>query len=239
MKSLNIARPVDDAGSDESDIKRQWKTAIKTLRTVRDAAFDHRAVHLRATLTQYITQNEAIDDIDNEEFEETKKKITRIRRLINTENMRKPFRSIHASMPSLHHGGLDNLYVPSGIKSHKVAAKFCDPDRSVDYLQLIQMATSDKYSVEYETTILDPAEIEEELLRYNRYWFRQAADTPFVGNGELFNLVGYLGLTEEADAIIEGDCVAHLGIPMSRETQVSLKNASDQCLCNQSNQGSV
>lgn len=83
------------------------------------------------------------------------------------------------------------------------------------------MTQADKYSVEYKT-LIDPTEIEDEVLRYNHSWFRQAAETPF-GQGDLFNLVGHDGLTAEADAIVDGDCVAHLGIPMSRATQVFLE----------------
>jgi hypothetical protein len=75
--------------------------------------------------------------------------------------------------------------------------------------------------VEY-TTLLDADAIEEELINYNRDWFKQAAETPF-GHGELYDMVGYSGLTDEADAIVEGDCIEYLGIPMSRETQVFLE----------------
>ena len=40
-----------------------------------------------------------------------------------------------------------------------------------------------------------------ELHAYNRQWFRQAHNTPF-GHGELYDFVGFGGLTEQADAII-------------------------------------
>ncbi|KAI2513930.1 hypothetical protein MHU86_314 [Fragilaria crotonensis] len=84
------------------------------------------------------------------------------------------------------------------------------------------MAQSDKTSVEYKTLLDCDDAIEDELLRYNRSWFRQAKDTPF-GHGELFDMVGYNGLTETASAIIKGDCIAHLGIPMQRELRVFLE----------------
>ena len=41
------------------------------------------------------------------------------------------------------------------------------------------MAKSDKTSVTY-ATLLDCDSIEQELLQYNRNWFRQAKDTPLV-----------------------------------------------------------
>jgi hypothetical protein len=64
--------------------------------------------------------------------------------------------------------------------------------------------------------------MEQTLNDYNRSWFRQAADTPF-GHGDLFNLVGFEGLTEEADAILRGDCIDYMGIPMSNELKVFLE----------------
>ena len=86
------------------------------------------------------------------------------------------------------------------------------------------MAQFDKTSVEYET-ILDCAEIEEELTRYNRNWFRQAKDTPF-GQGELYDLVGYDGLTPQATAIVDGDNLNTFGIQIKRELRFSWRNAS-------------
>ena len=86
------------------------------------------------------------------------------------------------------------------------------------------MAQFDKTSVEYET-LLDCNEIEEELTRYNRNWFRQAKDTPF-GHGALYEMMGYDGLTDQATAIVEGTTApSDLGIPMRREVKVFL----DEC----------
>ena len=102
-----------------------------------------------------------------------------------------------------------------------MAARFCNPDGSVLPEQLIAMAKSGKTSLTYDT-LLDCAAIENELLRYNREWFRQAQDTPF-GHGELFELLGYDGLTEEATAIVSGTCIPYMGIPMSRELQTFLE----------------
>jgi hypothetical protein len=57
---------------------------------------------------------------------------------------------------------------------------------------------------------------------YNRQWFCQAHETPF-GHGELFDFVGFDGLTEQADAFIRGECSSHMGISMNRELQVFLE----------------
>jgi hypothetical protein len=61
--------------------------------------------------------------------------------------------------------------------------------------------------VEY-TTLLDADAIEEKLINYNCDWFRHAAETPF-GHGKLYDMVGYAGLTDEADAIVEGNCIEY------------------------------
>ena len=98
-------------------IKERWKVAIKLLRKVRDTAYDHRAVHLKATLAQYMSMQ--FTDDEESESDENKIKIRRIQQLINIENMRKPFRAIHASVTPGHGGGLSKLFVPSGVKKHK------------------------------------------------------------------------------------------------------------------------
>ena len=218
FKSLNIVFDSLATCTDALVLKVRWKEALKLLRTVRDKAYDHRAVHLRSTLQHYT--NLTFSD-DESGADANKSKIARIHRLLNTESMRKPFRAIHSMVTPLQGGGLSKLFVPSGIKNKKVAAKYCEPDGSITRPNLIKMAQSDKHSVEY-TTLLDADAIEEELINYNRDWFKQAAETPF-GHGELYDMVGYSGLTEEADVIVEGDCNEYLGIPMSRETQVFLE----------------
>jgi hypothetical protein len=160
-----------------------------------------------------ITEKKTIQDLDA--------KIARIKRLIQIENMRKPFRRVQSSMKRFGGGGISKLFVPNKPKNPKVAARYCQPDGSVSNLDLISMAQADKTSVEY-ATILDSEEIEHHLLTYNWNWFRQAKDTPF-GQGELYELVGYDGLTEAANYIVDGDCIDYMGIPMVRELRVFLE----------------
>ena len=220
IKSLHI-NVSDDFIQDLVIIKKRWKEALVYLREVRNTAYDHRAVHLLGTLEVYRAKEFSTSEIQAGASKDNEEKIRRIARLINIESMRKPFRSIHASMTKYSAGGLSKLFIPSGVKNKNVAAKFCDASGHVSSAQLIAMAQSDKTSVEYDT-ILDFEVIEAELTRYNREWFRQAKDTPF-GHGELYDLVGYDGLTETATAIVDGACIEHFGIPMSRELQVFLE----------------
>ena len=145
----------------------------------------------------------------------------RVKRIINTEGMRKPYRIIKSVMKPAPSGGLSKLFVPVSPKLPKIAARFCDPDGTLSKDQLIAMAKFDRKSVNYET-ILDSDAMEKELHAYNRQWFRQVHETPF-GNGEVFDFVGFDGLTEQADAIISGECMTHMGIPMNRELQVFLE----------------
>lgn len=223
MKTLNIDLS-DDRCSDATTLKQRWKSAIKLLRTVRNNAYDHRAVHLLGTLESYHNMTFSESEIAAGAQTEHAAKIRRLAHLVNVENMRTPFRVIKAAMLEHHAGGLSKLFVPSGVKNQKVASRYCDELGNVSPAQLIAMAQSDKTSVSY-TTILDCNEIEAELTRYNREWFRQAKDTPF-GHGELFNLVGYDGLTDTATAIVHGDCIDHLGgfpLQQPRELRVFLE----------------
>jgi hypothetical protein len=216
IHSLHI-KLVDDLGESLAHVRAHWKVAMTTLKKVREAAFDYRATHLHSNLEMY--QSLKPEGYDN--AAENNKKIRRILQLLNTEQMRKPFRAIHYSTSSPRSAGLSKLFVPVGIQNPQVASKYCQPDGSLSQANLIQMAQSDKLSVKYKT-ILNCEEIEHELLTYNRNWFRQAHETPF-GHGELYDMVGYDGLPEEADNIVSGFCIEHMGLSMSRELQVFLE----------------
>jgi hypothetical protein len=80
--------------------------------------------------------------------------------------MHKPFRAIHCCVHSSRLW-LAKLFVPIKTKNLKVAAKFCQPDGSLTKDNLIAMVLADKTSVAY-ATILDCAEIEHKLPRYNK-----------------------------------------------------------------------
>ena len=211
----------DDLSDNDGIVRARWKGALSVLKKIRNDAYDYRVVHLTSTLEIYRNHSKTIDSKDKAGRLANKVKIQRIIRLLHIESMRKPFRSIHASMAGRQSGGLSKLFVPIRAANPKVAARFCQPDGSLTAENLISMAQADKHSVEY-ATVLDSDSIEQELLSYNRKWFRQAKDTPF-GHGELYDLVGYDGLTEEATNIVAGDCMAYMGLPMSRELQVFLE----------------
>ena len=73
----------------------------------------HRVVHLKATSLAQYTSRKFSEDQESE-VDINKAKNRRIRELINTENMRKPFRAIHSSVTPGHGGGLSKLFVPFG-----------------------------------------------------------------------------------------------------------------------------
>ena len=217
---LNIS--LDDNDSNETTyLTSKWKSELKNLRTVRKAAYDYRTIHMDRVIQQYQETASLLSPDDSQGLYEIRKKIRRVERIISNEQMRQPFRLIKASTKTNTAGGLTKLFVPTHVLNKKAASRFTNPDGTITRDQLWDLARSDKNAVGYET-ILDCSTMEKTLNEYNRSWFRQAADTPF-GHGDLYNLVGFDGLTEEADAILNGDCIDYMGIPMSNELKVFLE----------------
>jgi hypothetical protein len=201
---------VDD--TDSNDIiylTKAWKSELKNLRTVRKAAYDYRSIHMDRVIRQYQLEASLLSPDDTQGHSDIRKKIKRVERIISNEQMRKPFRLIQSATKAHHPGGLTKLFVPTHAVNQKAASRFSSPDGSLTRDQLWALARSDKNAVAYDT-VLDCSTMEQTLNDYNRSWFRQAADTPF-GHGDLFNLVGFEGLTEEADAILRGDCIDYMG----------------------------
>jgi Reverse transcriptase (RNA-dependent DNA polymerase) len=220
LTELNII--LDDNGSDDSNyINQKWKSELKNLRKVRKAAYDYRTIHMDRVIQQYQEAASLLSTEDTQGLYEIRKKIKRVERIISNEQMRQPFRLIKSATKDHFAGGLTKLFVPTHAINHNAASRFSNSDRTLTRDQLWALARSDKNAVAYET-ILDCATMEDTLNDYNRSWFRQAADTPF-GHGDFFNLVGFDGLTEEADAILNGDCIEYMGIPMSNELKVFLE----------------
>jgi hypothetical protein len=205
-----------------SYITKQWKLELKNLQTIRKAAYEYRTIHLDRVIHQYQEQLSLLPPDDTASISGIRKKIKRVERIISNEQMRKPFRIIQSATTPTHHGGLTKLFVPTHAINQKAASRFSNSDGTLTRDQLWALARSDKNAVAYKT-ILDCNTMETILNEYNRSWFRQAADTPFGQEGELFHLVGFDGLTEEADAILRGDCIDYMGIPMSNELKVFLE----------------
>jgi hypothetical protein len=156
-----------------------------------------------------------LDSTDKDAHAARKDKVKRVKRIINTEGMLKPYRIIKSIMKPAPSGSLYKLFVLVSPKLPRIAARFCAPDGTLSKTQLIAMAKFAKDSVNYEI-ILESDVMEKELHAYNRHWFRQVHETPPFGHGELFDFVGFDGLIEQADAIIRG-------YPDNRELQVFLE----------------
>lgn len=142
LSSLNIVL-ADASGNDVTDVKTKWKESLSILKKIRNSAFDYRAEHLHSNLAMY----QALDPQGNDNIAANHGKIRRILQLLNTEQMRKPFRTIHSSMSTTRLVGLSKLFVPVGGRNQNVASKFCQPDGSLSKANLIQMAQSDKTAV--------------------------------------------------------------------------------------------
>jgi hypothetical protein len=207
----------DNDSTDLPTVKARWKDQLKLLREVRKAANDHRVLHLESLPEKYITELAEGDSTDKDAHAARKDKVKRVKRIINTEAGRqKPYRIIKSVMKPAPSGILSKLFVPVSPKLPKIAARFCAPDGTLSRTQLIAMAKFDKDSVNYETILVSDV-MEKELHAYNRQWFRQAHETPF-GHGKLFDFVGFDGLTEQADAIIRGECIIPYGYPNESRT---------------------
>jgi hypothetical protein len=147
------------------------------------------------------------------ESAEIKVKLKRAVKTQKAEAMQEPFRIVNSSVKPRNSGAVTKLWVPHTAKDPKVAARFCEPYESLTAEGLIKMAQSDYHSVNY-TVEMDSGKIEKLLLSYNSDWFRAAAISRF-GHGEWYDIVGYDGLTQEADSILNGDYVEHCGMPMT------------------------
>jgi hypothetical protein len=67
FKTLNIVFDALPTCTDATVLKQKWESAVKLLRTVQDKAYDHRAVHLKATLQYYMDRTFAEDESGAEE----------------------------------------------------------------------------------------------------------------------------------------------------------------------------
>jgi hypothetical protein len=153
----------DDDSNDLPTVKARWKAQLKLLREVKKEAFDHRVLHLESLLENKADLADGDStETDKETHAARKDKVKRVKRMINTEGMRKPYRIIKSAMKSAPSGGLSKLFVLVNPKDPKVAARFCDPDGSLSKLQLIAMTKSNKHSVKYET-ILESDVMKKEL----------------------------------------------------------------------------
>jgi hypothetical protein len=75
LTQLKIVVDTVDIDASVAALKEKWKKAINDLRLVREAAYDHRAVHLRATLEHYANLTFEADESGSDD---NKEKIRRI-----------------------------------------------------------------------------------------------------------------------------------------------------------------
>lgn len=76
IQSLTIVFDAHVHCNDSTELMLKWKAVQKLLRTVFDKAFDHRAVHLRSFLEQYLNLTFTNDESGADEI---KTKIDHIR----------------------------------------------------------------------------------------------------------------------------------------------------------------
>jgi hypothetical protein len=192
-------------------VRATWKECLCRLKSTRKKDDEWRFNHMEELIHQY--EIESASTICEVTSAEIKVKLKRAVKMQKAEAMREPFRIVNSSVKQRNSGAATKLWVPHTAKDPKMAARFCEPDGSISEAGLIKMAQADKNSVNYRVE-MDSDQIEKLLLSYNSKWFRAAASTRF-GQGKWFDIVGYDGLTHEADSILKGDYVDHCGMPMT------------------------
>jgi hypothetical protein len=191
---------------------------ITQFKNIRHDDEHFRAEHMKQLIEDYEQKIRCTQDAAT--LAQLTKKIQLVaRKTQQAEVLREPFRIINNSVKAKYGGGISKIWIPA--KLPKVAARFCEIDGSLTAEGLQKMAQSDKHSVYYATE-MDSAAIDKALLQYGKGWFREAAKTDF-GAGELYDMVGFDGLTQEADAILNGNWTDHMGMPMSPELTEFLK----------------
>jgi hypothetical protein len=106
---------------------------------------------------------------------------------------------------------LQNYLFRTHAVNQKAASLFSSPDGSLTHDQLWALALIRQgCSCLADTACPRLFNYGTNTQQLQQSWFPQAADTPF-GHGDLFNLVGFEGLTEETDAILRGNCIDYMG----------------------------
>ena len=95
--------------TDLPTVKARWKDQLKLLREVREVAFDHRVLHLELLLEKYKTEVAAGDSTEKEAHAARKDKVKRVKRIINTEGMQKPYHIIKSVMKPAPSGSLSTF----------------------------------------------------------------------------------------------------------------------------------
>ena len=84
----------DDDLPDLPTVKARWKLKLLCEIEIRKAAFDHRVLHLESLLEKYKTELAEGDSTDKYAHATRKDKVKRVKRIINTEGIRKPYHTI-------------------------------------------------------------------------------------------------------------------------------------------------
>jgi hypothetical protein len=126
----------DNDNHDIAYITKQWKSELKNLKTVRQAAYDYRSIHLDRVIQQYQDSASLLSPDDTQGLYDIRKKIRRVERIISNEQMRQPFRIIKSATKGTFTGGLTKIFSPTHAINHKAASRFCNPDGTLSREQL-------------------------------------------------------------------------------------------------------
>lgn len=185
-----LSNIIDRCGFTESEEDVLAPKTLEELKKLKNDAFSELKAAQRAHRKNHDDDlNKRLEEArkkvrDAEDPKEAKKAVTAIETIIRSGRRAESYARIkRVTKPPSSSGGLDRLDVPMR-----------DPDGNIIY---------DEEGKEKREILLEVNTIHKALLARNKQHFHQAADTPF-GHGELARLVGYTGLTEAADAIVQG-----------------------------------
>lgn len=169
------------------EIHQHMRAAKKSLRTIQRTALETRYQSYQALLNQYEM------DANPDTRKESNRRAKVIRNTISAEKCRAMFNHIRKySKPTEPHTGLAQLLVPSRLGEH--------PKPQLNIQNILE--TTPPTDIFWET-VIDRAEIEEYLLRYNQRSFRAASASP-CGHGPIYEAITFKGISLSADQLLSG-----------------------------------
>jgi hypothetical protein len=132
------------------------------------------------------------DDMNPDTKGESQRKATIVRRTLDSETLRGTFRNIRRVVNPTETSGLTKLMIPRSPTAHTAEE---------DVYRLVQ--ETDPNDLIWET-IIDRADIERQLLLYNRNSFRAAAESP-CERGLIHDAITFSSLSPASTSILAGE----------------------------------
>jgi hypothetical protein len=169
----------------EATIEQALSTVTKELRQLRTKEANLREHCLHSLLEQYLS------DSNPDTQAESRRRAQIVQRTITAESIRHHFASVGQPIKPRQQGSITRLIIP---RSRDVTQAHLLPEEVWD-----QCSPDD---IRFEK-VIDPLDIQQHLLEYNRRSFRKASTSPF-GHGLIHDVLGFNGLTPQATQLLNG-----------------------------------